>query len=78
MPAIRKHRINRKMKLTILKHKLNSMKPIKLMKILKNKSTKTGSIKTKIIIYYLFIYLILLLLLLLFYFKTWIYQRRMK
>ena len=36
------------MKLTILKHEPNNMRPIKLIKILKRLSTKTGSIKTRV------------------------------
>ena len=48
MTTILKHRINRKMKLTILKHEPNNMRPIKLIKILKRLSTKTGSIKTRV------------------------------
>ena len=49
MATILKHRINKKLKLTILKHEPNSMRPNKLIKILKKKlSTKTGSIKTRV------------------------------
>ena len=43
------------MKLTILKHEPNSMRPNKLIKILKKKlSTKTGSIKTRVNKFFLF------------------------
>ena len=55
MATILKHRINKKLKLTILTHEPNSMRPNKLFKILKNKlSTKTGSIKTRVNKFFLF------------------------
>ena len=45
MTTLLKHRINRKLKLTILKHEPNSMRPIKLIKILKNYQLKQDQSK---------------------------------